>query len=80
MSQCNFCKLKRYKKDAAKNNNKLILKRSIFMNGTCVFEVPKNMIEFPKYIEPNNKLPNGNDTYQNYIKCWMTEIPEKCAC
>ena len=77
---CNFCRLKEIKKDAKRRGNKVILRRSIFMSGTCVFEVPESMEELPRYIEPSNRFPKGNKMYQKYFKGWLMLIPKECAC
>ena len=76
---CNYCNLQRYKREAKKRGNKIITKPSNFM-GVCIFEVPKEMKEIPKYIEPNKKYPNGDEIYQKYRIAWIMEIGSSCAC
>lgn len=82
---CNHCQLKIYQKEAMKRNNKIVIKSSKFrlahyMNTVCIFEIPKNMEELPKYIEPNDDFPNGDEIYKKYRRGWMLEIPETCCC
>lgn len=81
MSICNYCLLKKYMSKASKKDvNKIVIKRSSFMGGFLVFEIPKEMGDIPKYVEPNKRYPNGDRVYKKYIKAWMGAIPEHCAC
>ena len=80
MIQCNFCKLKKYKKQATKNGNEIIIRDSNFMGGKCIFEVPKGE-KLLKYIEGGDeKYPNGDRVYQKHIVSWMKEIGDRCEC
>lgn len=80
MSECNYCTLQRYKRDAKKRGAKLILKASNFMEGTDVFEIPAKEFKLPDYKEPSESLPNGDEVYQKYHKSWMMEISNHCVC
>jgi len=59
--------------------NIIVIKNSTFMEGKCVFELPKGM-KLPSYIEPNDKFPNGDAIYEKYNKAWMMSIGINCTC
>ncbi len=80
MGRCNFCNLKRYKTDAKKKGNRIVLRSSNFMGGMDVFEVPKGEKLAIKYIQPCDKYPNGDKNYQKFHKSWMREIGNRCEC
>lgn len=81
ITECNFCKLKKYKNDARQIGvNKIVIKTSAFMNGFCVFRIPKDMEDVPKYVEPNDTYPNGDGAYRRYNIAWMMKIGNTCEC
>jgi hypothetical protein len=64
----------------AKAEGKVIkLSPSRFMGGTNIFRLPKG-VTLPKYVEPCDKLPNGDEVYQKYNVGWMMEISAVCCC
>jgi hypothetical protein len=67
------------KEEAKKEGYKIVIKPSNFMDGICVFKLPKNE-SLPPYIEPNKKYKNGDETYKKYNVAWMMKIGEKCDC
>jgi hypothetical protein len=79
LTSCNYCKLKRIKAKAKKENKSIIKRPSNFMRGTEVFLVPEGFV-LPPYKEPNSKLPNGCEVYQKYCVAWMMKIPDQCCC
>jgi len=79
MGQCNYCRLKSIKYDAAKKGSKVVLRSSNFMGGTDVFVLPKGTT-LPPYKEPSDKLPNGDEVYRKYHQVWLMEISNRCCC
>ena len=79
LTTCNYCVLKRMRKEAKEHGRKIMVKPSSFMGGNCIFSVPKG-VKLEKYIEPNNKLKNGDEIYREYSVGWMQEIPDHCCC
>jgi hypothetical protein len=79
LTTCNYCTLKRIKKDAKVEGKKVVLRASNFMGGTDVFVVPKGE-KLPAYKNPSDKLPNGDEVYKKYHKAWLMEIPTSCCC
>ncbi len=80
MSQCNYCKLRLYKKQAAEQGNNIVLHPSNFMGGTNVFKIVKHEKVPTKYTEPCDKLPNGDEWYEKHNIGWMMEVGETCGC
>jgi len=79
MTQCNYCSLQLYRKQAKERGNKIVLRPSGFMGGIEVFEVGKKE-SIPKYKGPSDKLPNGDEWYEKHIISWMMEIGNSCCC
>ncbi|HUV84946.1 MAG TPA: hypothetical protein VMV86_04505 [Methanosarcinales archaeon] len=77
--RCNYCSLKSIKKEAKNCGNKIVLRSSSFMGGTIIFEIKKHE-KIPKYIEPCEKYPNGDQWYEEHIRSWMKEIGNLCEC
>jgi len=76
---CNYCIVKRWKREAVKKGTRIVVKSSNFMGGNCVFEIPKGEKLLP-YIEPNDKFPNGDAVYAKYSRAWMMSIGDCCEC
>lgn len=79
MGMCNYCTLSSLKRQAKKENKRIVLKQSHFMGGMEVFTVSKGE-RLPEYKEPSDEYPNGCEVYQKYHKAWMMEIPDHCCC
>jgi len=77
--RCNYCGLKSYRREAKKRGNKIVLRPSSFMGGITVFEIEKHE-KVPKYIEPCEKYPNGDQWYEKHSRAWMKEIGNYCEC
>ena len=77
---CNYCLVKRWRKEATKKGTWIVIRNSNFMGGNCVFELPKGEKLPPHIIEPNEKFINGDDAYQKYSRAWMMSIGNHCEC
>lgn len=79
MNMCNYCRVKEYKKRAKERGNKIVLRPSNFMDGITVLEVVDGEL-IPKYKEPCDALPNGDEWYNKHRISWMMEIGDSCDC
>lgn len=77
---CNYCTLKRLKKEAEARGNKIITRRSSFLDGIDVFEIGKDEEVPEHYIEPCDKFPNGDEWFETHHVAWMKEIGRSCCC
>ncbi len=80
LTACNYCNLKRIRKQAKAEHQRVVLRSSNFMGGTCVYVIPKGVV-MPKAIkEPSDKLPSGDEFHEKYSVSWLMEIPQFCCC
>ena len=70
LTQCNYCRLQRTKRDAKEKGMKITLLASNFMGGTDVFVHPKNV---------KIKDAQGKDR-EKYLSSWMMAIGDRCEC
>jgi hypothetical protein len=64
LTSCNYCTLKRIRKDAKENGKIVVLKASGFMGGIDVFVLKRG-----------EKLDR-----KEHFCAWLMEIPDRCVC
>lgn len=82
LTVCNFCNLRRIRREAKAKGWKVTTAPSAFMGGTDVWVHPPEYEVPPRAerVDPCDKHPNGNEAYSRYHVAWFMEIGDKCGC
>lgn len=80
LTQCNYCRYQVYKRRAAQQEKKIVVKTShSILGGVDLFALPKGE-KLPPYKEPSKRLPNGCEVYKKYHVAWFMELGSRCCC